>query len=552
MNDRAATGLETRLATLQQLEQVAPGRVPPEVLARMEGTRRRATGRVAHGLTNTVVALAGATGSGKSSLFNAIAGATLAAVGVRRPTTMVTQALVFSADGVLGTDASSLLDWLKIGDRHITADRELDGLILLDLPDHDSTVIAHRQEVERLLPIVDVFMWVVDPQKYADAALHHDYLRRFAGHAEVTMVVLNQLDTVAPQDRTATLDDLTRLLREDGLDIASIGIIKKLTGRPEGVRVFGASARTGEGVGDIRRELAARTAERRAVIARIDADLDWIAGDVTTAVGDVAPGVVDRRAMAELGEALGRAIGADAIADAVESSHERSGRSAVGWPPTRWLARLRPDPLRRLGLGRRPAGSDTSTVVDRTSLPPMSRVMAAAVSSAVRTVADRAGNGLPEPWRRRIVEAANSRRADLDDALDRNVATAELPADQPRWWRFVGTLQWLLAAVMLVGLVWLLVLGVFGWLRLPEVPTPRLGALPWPTLLAVGGALAGIVVGAVGGWMNVVGGRRRAARARATITEAALGVAGDLVVGPVNNELETLGRVQALSRALRR
>jgi hypothetical protein len=84
------------------------------------------------------------------------------------------------------------------------------------------------------------------------------------------------------------------------------------------------------------------------------------------------------------------------------------------------------------------------------------------------------------------------------------------------------------------------------------VPTPRLGAVPWPTLLAVGGALAGVVVGAVGRWANVAGGRRRAAQARATIADAALGVAGDLVVAPVNAELETLGRVQTLSRALRR
>src|SRR5690348_18017787 len=36
---------------------------------------------------HTVVALAGATGSGKSSLFNALVGSTVAVVGARRPTT---------------------------------------------------------------------------------------------------------------------------------------------------------------------------------------------------------------------------------------------------------------------------------------------------------------------------------------------------------------------------------------------------------------------------------------------------------------------------------
>ena len=37
---------------------------------------------------HTVVALAGATGSGKSSLFNALVGADVATVGARRPTTV--------------------------------------------------------------------------------------------------------------------------------------------------------------------------------------------------------------------------------------------------------------------------------------------------------------------------------------------------------------------------------------------------------------------------------------------------------------------------------
>ena len=65
---------------------------------------RRAGERLGHGVEHTVVALAGATGSGKSSLFNALAGADLSTVGVRRPTTSVTSACAW------GEDASALLD----------------------------------------------------------------------------------------------------------------------------------------------------------------------------------------------------------------------------------------------------------------------------------------------------------------------------------------------------------------------------------------------------------------------------------------------------------
>ena len=165
---------------------------------RAAATTQRARGRLGHGAAHTVVALAGATGSGKSSTFNALAGREVAATGVRRPTTSSTQAAVFTTDATLRADAAGLLSWLDVHQHVVVDDPALDGLVLLDLPDHDSTQAAHRQEVDRLVRVVDVFVWVVDPQKYADAALHHDYLRRFAGHADVTVVVLNQIDTIPP------------------------------------------------------------------------------------------------------------------------------------------------------------------------------------------------------------------------------------------------------------------------------------------------------------------------------------------------------------------
>ena len=63
---------------------------------------------------HTVVALAGATGSGKSSLFNALVGADVATIGARRPTTSRPTA------GLWGdADASELLDWLGVAARHV-------------------------------------------------------------------------------------------------------------------------------------------------------------------------------------------------------------------------------------------------------------------------------------------------------------------------------------------------------------------------------------------------------------------------------------------------
>ena len=80
--------------------------------------------------------------------------------------------------------ARQLLDWLAVRNRHHAtpvpgfAD-DGTGLILLDLPDFDSTRAANREIVQRMVGLVDVLVWVLDPQKYADAAVHNDFLARW-------------------------------------------------------------------------------------------------------------------------------------------------------------------------------------------------------------------------------------------------------------------------------------------------------------------------------------------------------------------------------------
>lgn len=549
--------MRERLDLLTEIVALADRRVAPEVVVRAEATTRLADGRLGHGAAHTVVALAGATGSGKSSTFNALAGRELAATGVRRPTTATTEAAVFTTGSTLSADVADLLAWLGVRRHAVVDDPALHGLVLLDLPDHDSTQTSHRQEVDRLVRVVDVFVWVVDPQKYADAALHHDYLRRFAGHADVTLLVLNQIDTIPAEHRQATLDDLARILAADGLAVARPGVVAKVTGRAAGVRVMGASARTGEGIDVLRREIAARVSAHRALVDRIDADIDWIADDLQGALGKHVPRTVPERATGELGQALARAAGVDAVADAVAAAHRRRGVHAAGWPPTRWISRLKPDPLRRLGLDRgtnrsSPAELEVGVAVPRTSLPTPSAVATAAASTAIRRVADDVSEGLPDPWRQRLGEVANSRRGDLDDALDRAVGTTRLPTERPRWWAVAGVLQWALAATMVAGLVWLTAIFVVAWLNLPDLPSVDIGELPLPTALAIGGALLGLLVAALARWGTGVGATRRASVARRRLVEAATEVGHQLVIAPLDAELATMTRLHELVGQLRR
>src|SRR5699024_7670624 len=153
----------------------------------------RAEDRLGLGEDLTVVAFAGSTGSGKASLFNAVAGLEIARVGVRRPTTSPPTACDW---GQRGNDR---LEWPRVRERSRTwresaldgdDQRRLHGLILLDLPHHDSTGVEHRVESERHVGLVDVVFWVVDPQKYADFSLHADYLTELAENSANMVVVL--------------------------------------------------------------------------------------------------------------------------------------------------------------------------------------------------------------------------------------------------------------------------------------------------------------------------------------------------------------------------
>ena len=73
-------------------------------------------------------------------------------------------------------------------------------------------------------------MVVVNPQKYADARLHDEWLARLrSSHASVT-VVLTHIDTVAAAEREAIERDLRRLLSERGMATAAVLAVSSTTG----------------------------------------------------------------------------------------------------------------------------------------------------------------------------------------------------------------------------------------------------------------------------------------------------------------------------------
>ena len=313
--------LDQRLAALGEAADLAEGRLDEDAVERARAVVAQAGERLGLGLESTVVALAGPTGAGKSRLFNALAGEGLAAVGRRRPTTSAGQAAVW------GDGADPLLDWLEIPRRHRLAADGLDGLVLLDLPDFDSVETAHRLEVDRIVGLADLVAWVVEPQKYADAALHDRYLRPLASHGEAMAVVLNQADLLSPRDVDAWRADVGRLLAEDGVRGAPLLVV---------------SAETGEGLDDLRRLLAERVRARDAAVARLAADVDDAAEGFADACGDGRAAGIQREDRRRLIAALEDAAGVPAVLRAVEAAHRRRGALATGWPFVRWAAACAP------------------------------------------------------------------------------------------------------------------------------------------------------------------------------------------------------------------
>lgn len=593
------------VASLKDAISYGEGRVPETVLLDAAETLERLSQRRELSTEHTVIGFFGATGSGKSTLFNAIAGQNIALSAPTRPTTSTVQAAIWEAEG-----SEELLDWLGIDKRvypqtqALAAEGEATegneaggnnkatggaaapnavtepapglfnrirravggrgemrtrtgGLILLDMPDFDSVTTTNRDLAARMMRYVDVLVWVVDPQKYADAVIHRDFMVPLAASGAQALCVLNQADKLAPAEVPAVLASLTRLLQAEGTEA-------HLLAAPIAV-----SARTGEGV-DVLRDLLAQVAAAKSLsLQRTDAQLHATASQLRTYAGGegtVLAGAYALDAEQKLVKACYASSQAEQVLQAATASYRRTAGQHTGWILTRWMSRLKADPLRRLHLGQQEEtkstskaeksagmlGSDSENAPElvASSLPPLSAAQKAGMANAVRQYSKQMAARIDEPWKRSMKEAALSREAELPELLERDMVRIDYGLGRTRApWVIFNALQWIALLSALVGVGWLTLISGMAYLQiqLPPAPTPEGSPVPLPTLLLLLGILLGIASAGVGRLLTAMGSRYYARKLRGRLQTGMEKAVQSCVVAPVQQEAK---RLNAYRKAL--
>jgi GTP-binding protein EngB required for normal cell division len=501
-----------------------------KLLAQAEEVLARAGERTRLSSAHTVVVLAGGTGSGKSSLFNKMAGADFSTVGVTRPVTRDAHACIWGEAG-----SGGLLEWLgvPVRNRYSRAsaldkgEEDLAGLLLLDLPDHDSVMTHSTDLVDRLVSQADVMVWVLDPQKYADAAVHRRFLVPLAGHSDVLAAVLNQSDQLDAAQIDDCVHDLRRLL--DSEDLHDVPILVT-------------SAVTGAGLEDLRKLLIQGVAARRAAAARISDDVDVVVAQFARFAGDqgATVGRVPSQAKERLVEQFAAAAGVQAVGDALRSARQLRAADFVGWPIA-WLAQRLTgrDPIRKMRLGML---WDELRLV---SAGP-SGAQQAEIDNALTELADQLSDPLPKPWSQTVRAAVRSRADQIPAAVGHAIGDSLPPEDSvPTSWRLAGLGQGLLLGSVVVCVAWMAAVVVFGVFHaVSGVPHlfSSVTALLWLTLATAVMLGAGRLISSVCmSWVN------KAAEAERTqvVTEMRTriaSVAGESVIMPAEQELSEFDR----------
>jgi hypothetical protein len=190
-------------------------------------------------------------------------------------------------------------------------------MAILDMTDIDSVALSHRDVVERLMPEVDVVMWVLDPVKYSDPVLHGEFIAPLATAADRLIFVLNKVDQVDEVSLDRIMEHLGRLLRDDGIREPTLF---EVAADPPGSEPRGVEA--------IAAHLTARFDEKKIHVSKIIDDARRAAQAVAGAAGVAGGGSLE---FEERWLVVREAIVAGLVADGGAAAFEEALRLLEGF-----------------------------------------------------------------------------------------------------------------------------------------------------------------------------------------------------------------------------
>jgi GTPase SAR1 family protein len=173
------------------------------------------------------VVFLGGTGTGKSTLFNALCEKPLSATGVERPKTAgpvahahsrcpLVKAFPFPEINIKGIspEETPLPHGGTPGELAVLGSREetLSHLVLVDTPDLDSVEEKNHAMARDLYALSDVVVFVASQEKYADEVLH-DFFRKVLEDEKPYFFVLNKAS------EESSREEILKSLQEQGLSI---------------------------------------------------------------------------------------------------------------------------------------------------------------------------------------------------------------------------------------------------------------------------------------------------------------------------------------------
>jgi energy-coupling factor transporter ATP-binding protein EcfA2 len=479
-----------------------------------EETRREVAERLGLATDVCVVALIGGTGVGKSTLLNALAGSEVSPASARRPTTGKPVAWI---PATARDELGPLLEWLGVAEVREHGDTWLPSVAILDLPDLDSIARGHREQVEALLARVDAVVWLSDPEKYRDAVLHDDFLRRWLPRLDRQLVALNKADRLGASDVEPVRRDLERSLIAD--------MPGQLGSMPNVVAIAAANG----DIKAIRTWLEEQADAKRVILGRI-------ASSVVSSLDELAAqaGVDPARPSKPILDPADRTHAIDAASAEVLRLVDLRSAEAQAVAATRAAARPKgAGPVGRiLGWFHKASGQE-SRVADPTRFLHgwTERGSLAPALEALRSVVERPLREAPAAIRPAVAASTDSRRlaVRLRGAVDAAIASrGELHPPTSRVWPALGVAQTIATGTIAIAIAWVVLLVL---LRPPVdvVTLPVLGQVPIPFLLLVAGLIGSFIVaralaihaGWIGGqWARALAADLRIGLERAVADEA--------------------------------